>query len=74
MFENFHVPSSTDNVIDFNACRARRTLYEIGAVDASGNFFVDQQPFNPDWVAEYRRSGFFVVRNEVEIDFGSNDH
>lgn len=67
MFESFHIPSVTDNIIDFTACRARRDLSEIGAVDEAGNFYVDQ-PFNTDWLALYRRSGFFVVKDEIELD------
>lgn len=67
MFGEFYVPSTTGNVVDLDACRVRHDLHEAGAVDKQGNFYVDQ-PFDPDWVAKFKRSGFFVVGSDIEIE------
>jgi hypothetical protein len=71
-FGEFYVPSATGNVVDLTACRARQKLQEMGAVDQQGNFYVDQ-PFDPDWVAKFKRSAFYLVGGEVEVDIRSVD-
>lgn len=67
-FEEFYIPSVTNNVIDFSAYKRRVFLHQAGAVDMSGNFYVDsEEVFHTDWVARFRRTGFMLIKNEIDF-------